>query len=111
MATEISSHNLRKRTPADMTVLDDSARRGSASQEALAGDLEHGSTVPSIAHQIAKLVGHEIGPSLLTVGVMLSLIFGGCCSNVRCHSTLSPPPANCLTCTDSNPTLLIGLCS
>lgn len=67
-----------------MAVLDDSVRRGSGSQEAPAGDLEHGSTVPSIAHRIAKLVGHEIGPSLLTVGVMLSLIFGGCCSNVRC---------------------------
>ncbi|KIL83958.1 hypothetical protein FAVG1_12770 [Fusarium avenaceum] len=82
MTTEISSHNLRKRTPADMAVLDDSARRCSGSQEAPAGDLEHGSTAPSIAHRIAKLVGHEIGPSLLTVGVMLSLIFGGCCSNV-----------------------------
>ncbi|WZH39506.1 UDP n-acetylglucosamine transporter [Fusarium acuminatum] len=57
MTTEISSQNLRKRTPADMAVLDDSARRGSGSQEAPAGDLEHGSTVPSIAHRIAKLVG------------------------------------------------------
>jgi UDP-xylose/UDP-N-acetylglucosamine transporter B4 len=92
-----------------MAVLHDSTRRGSASQEAPAGDLEHGPTVPSIAHHIAKLVGHEIGPSLLTVSVMLSLIFGGCCSNVRCYSTISPPPTTCLTCTDSNTALLIGL--
>lgn len=86
MATEIPSHILRKRTAAsDMTVLENSVRRGSASHGAPVNDLEQGSR-SSVVQNIANLVAYEVGPSLLTVGVMLSLIFGGCCSNVRCHS-------------------------
>ncbi|KAG7422530.1 UDP-N-acetylglucosamine transporter yea4 [Fusarium oxysporum f. sp. rapae] len=82
MATEIPSHILRKRTAAsDMTVLENSVRRDSASHEVPVNDLEQGSR-SSVAQNIANLVAHEVGPSLLTVGVMLSLIFGGCCSNV-----------------------------
>ncbi|KAF5973674.1 UDP n-acetylglucosamine transporter [Fusarium bulbicola] len=82
MATEIPSHILRKRTAAsDMTVLENSVRRGSASHGAPVNDLEQGSR-SSVVQNIANLVAHEVGPSLLTVGVMLSLIFGGCCSNV-----------------------------
>lgn len=71
-----------------MTVLENSIRRDSASHEAPVNDLEQGSR-SSVAQNIANLVAHEVGPSLLTVGVMLSLIFGGCCSNVRCH--FQPP--------------------
>ncbi|KAF5231573.1 hypothetical protein FAUST_9209 [Fusarium austroamericanum] len=81
MATETPSNILRKRTAADMTVVENSVRRDSTSRESANGDLERGSG-PSIAQHIAKLMAHEVGPSLLTVGVMLSLIFGGCCSNV-----------------------------
>ncbi|KAF5632199.1 UDP n-acetylglucosamine transporter (MNN2) [Fusarium sp. NRRL 52700] len=82
MATEIPSHILRKRTAAsDMTVLNNSVRRGSASHGTHVDDLEQGSR-SSVVQNIANLVAHEVGPSLLTVGVMLSLIFGGCCSNV-----------------------------
>lgn len=90
MATETPSHILRKRTtPADMTVVENSVRRDSMSRRSTNGDLERGSG-NSIAQHIAKLVAHEVGPSLLTVGVMLSLIFGGCCSNVRCHLPVAP---------------------
>ncbi|RFN43389.1 hypothetical protein FIE12Z_12372 [Fusarium flagelliforme] len=82
MATETPSHILRKRTAAaDMTVVENSVSRDSALRESANGDLERGSG-SSIAQHIAKLVAHDVGPSLLTVGVMLSLIFGGCCSNV-----------------------------
>ncbi|KAF4445064.1 hypothetical protein F53441_10988 [Fusarium austroafricanum] len=81
MATKIPSQILRKRTPADMTVVENSVPRDSALRESGVGDLER-SSGPSIAQHIASLVAHEVGPSLLTVGVMLSLIFGGCCSNV-----------------------------
>ncbi|KAM5370638.1 hypothetical protein ACJZ2D_008352 [Fusarium nematophilum] len=74
----MSTHILRKRTP-DMTVLEGSIRRGSASRES--GDLEPGSAA-SIAQHVARLMAREVGPSLLSIAVMLCLIFGGCCSNV-----------------------------
>jgi len=98
MATETPSHILRKRTAAaDMTVVENSVSRDSALRESTNGDLERGSG-SSIAQHIAKLVAHDVGPSLLTVGVMLSLIFGGCCSNVRYH--LSNPPTKELSHTE-----------
>ncbi|KAJ4002884.1 golgi uridine diphosphate-N- acetylglucosamine transporter [Fusarium irregulare] len=82
MATDTPSHILRKRTAAaDMTVVENSVSHDSALRESANGDLERGSG-SSIAQHIAKLVACDVGPSLLTVGVMLSLIFGGCCSNV-----------------------------
>ncbi|RTE69900.1 hypothetical protein BHE90_015711 [Fusarium euwallaceae] len=78
-ASLMSSHILRKRTP-DMTALKgDSSRRGTASREP--SDSEKPST-SSVAHRFASMMASEVGPSLLTVAVMLSLIFGGCCSNV-----------------------------
>lgn len=48
-------------------------------------DLKDAKSNPALSsrkttHQVAK----EIGPSLVGVTVMLSLIFGGCCSNVSC---------------------------
>jgi UDP-xylose/UDP-N-acetylglucosamine transporter B4 len=98
MATETPSNILRKRTAADMTVVQNSVRRDSTPRELANGDLERGSG-PSIAQHIAKLMAHEVGPSLLTVGVMLSLIFGGCCSNVG-YAYQHLPPTNELSHTD-----------
>ncbi|KAF4986818.1 hypothetical protein FDECE_15751 [Fusarium decemcellulare] len=77
-AAPMASHILRKRTP-DPAALEGSLGRGGASREAK--DLETGSA-SSITQQFAKLMTLEVGPSLLTIAVMLSLIFGGCCSNV-----------------------------
>ncbi|UPK97911.1 hypothetical protein LCI18_008846 [Fusarium solani-melongenae] len=74
----MSSHILRKRTP-DMTALQGSSRRGTASREP--SDSEKASA-SSVAHRFASMMASEVGPSLLTVAVMLCLIFGGCCSNV-----------------------------
>ena len=91
MAADTPSHILRKRTAAaDMTVVENSVSHDNALRESANGDLERGSG-SSIAQHIAKLVAYDVGPSLLTVGVMLSLIFGGCCSNVRCHLPSKPP--------------------
>jgi UDP-xylose/UDP-N-acetylglucosamine transporter B4 len=75
-----------------MTVVENSVHCDSTLRESANGDLERGSG-HSIAQHIAKLMAHEVGPSLLTVGVMLSLIFGGCCSNVGCHLPV-PAPTN-----------------
>ncbi|KAL4727477.1 golgi uridine diphosphate-N-acetylglucosamine transporter [Fusarium chlamydosporum] len=75
MATETPSHILRKRTtPADMTVVENSVRRDSMSRRSTNGDLERGSG-NSIAQHIAKLVAHEVGPSLLTVVPISRWIF------------------------------------
>ncbi|CAG1987567.1 unnamed protein product [Fusarium graminearum] len=59
MATETPSNILRKRTAADMTVVENSVRRDSTSRESANGDLERGSG-PSIAQHIAKLMAHEV---------------------------------------------------
>lgn len=34
------------------------------------------------ARSVANMVVREAGPSVVVAAVMLSLIFGGCCSNV-----------------------------
>jgi hypothetical protein len=39
---------------------------------------------------VARQAAIETGPSLLAVAVMLSLIFGGCCSNVSRAKPLGP---------------------
>lgn len=50
--------------------------------ESLENGLKEKGLKPGNVAQVAR----EIGPSMLAVTVMLSLIFGGCCSNVMPYS-------------------------
>lgn len=73
-----------------MTALQGLSSRGTASREPNDSEKAPASSASSVAHRFASLMASEVGPSLLTVAVMLCLIFGGCCSNV-CPVPVWPP--------------------
>lgn len=55
--------------------------------------------VPARLVSFSRQFFRETVPAWLTVGVMLALIFGGCCSNVCASAAPNPPTwqdANCL---------------